>query len=240
MPDHDFEKSFDYRCVAFLDILGFSALVEADAEAPLPIHLPRILTCLELVQETIDGDIDLDIQTFSDSIIITSAFDPESFCLLLDLVVAMERTFIENALCLRGGVAFGRHYDDGRVLYSGGLVSAYRIESRQAKVPRVVVDRNLLDLMLNRPDIESDHRDRIHATLLQDKDGQAFVNYLDEGILVPHRTVVADIGGASLRSGDPSLLEKYLWLVEYHNHMCDGAGFPEHVVEEPGTSFSPL
>jgi hypothetical protein len=240
MPD-DFEASFDYRCVAFLDILGFGSLVESDASAPSPAHLPRILECLKLVQDMIDDEtLDADIQTFSDSVVISTAFDPSSFCDILDLVIALQRGFVSRHLCLRGGIAFGRHYDDGRVLYSGGLVSAYRIESQTAKVPRVVVEHNLLDLMKGHPDIQPAHHDRISSALLQDRDGQAFVNYLDGDHLADHKVVTVAMGAESRRSGAATLLEKYLWLLDYHNHIASGAGADGLVISEPEDSFNPV
>lgn len=120
MPEAD--TNFAFRCVAFFDILGFSRLVEADALSSQPTHLQRILRALESVQDLALPSEDLRMQAFSDSIVVSGPFTPPGIRDALQASISLQGALVAEAVPIRGAISFGRHFDNGRIIYSAGLV----------------------------------------------------------------------------------------------------------------------
>ncbi len=121
-----------------------------------------------------------------------------------------------DGVFLRGGIGRGRHYESPRMLFSEGLVNAYRLESTPAKVPRVIVS----------PDLWNVAGPATRARCLEDDDGYRFIDYLEwcsrQESAPPaghpwarHRAhLLRELGRSR---GEPPVRAKYLWLVGYHN-----------------------
>jgi hypothetical protein len=72
-----------------------------------------------------------------------------------------------DGLFLRGGVATRRHFENERMIFSEGLVSAYELETL-ARWPRTLVHESVEALALTDPLIRKDPCD-----------GRRFVDYLE-------------------------------------------------------------
>jgi hypothetical protein len=216
------ETVLPYAVVAFLDFLGFRAMVQADAGIDGPVYLPLILEALDRVERSVN-EAGLEISQFSDSIVVSSPFEPERVAHLVAIVCDLQRLLVERGIAIRGGIAFGRHYaQDGR-LFSQALVTAYELESRRARFPRVLVDPNLLDWLLNHPDARKTDTDSVRANLMKDRDGELFLHYLDDGLISSHTSLIR----SALRlgeDGDAGVLSKAHWLVDYHEYMANELG----------------
>jgi hypothetical protein len=90
----------------------------------------------------------------------------------------------------------------------------------------VLVEPNLLEFLRSHKDCPEGFEDMLTSRLLRDRDGLAFVHYLDEGSIEAHMVAVDGMRAASASAN--KLLEKYLWLVDYHNYAATvvGAGDP--------------
>ena len=150
---------------------------------------------------------------FSDSIIISRPFsnDCQEAGEFLKFVAAIQSSFLANGVLLRGGVAVGHHFQDDKILYSKGLIDAYRLESERADGPRVLVSRDLIDLI--DPDQEAD------LQILIDEDGESFVDYLGECDL----DTVAVLIEESLKNKSLSdrARRKWIWLGRYFSFTTE-------------------
>lgn len=216
--------SLPYAIVAFLDFLGFRQMIEEDSGPNSPKHLPLILDALSQIDERVEQS-DLTVTQFSDSIVLTSKFEPREFGSLLTAIVDLQRLLLERSIVIRGGVAFGQHYAQSGRLFSKALVSAYVLESRHANAPRILIDSNLLDWVLHHEQCDTDLAKSISDYLLVDRDQEVFVNYLTKDLMDSHASLIHRT--LSEAAGDSGILAKAHWMVDYHEFSagqfeCDG------------------
>ncbi len=132
----------------------------------------------------------------------------------------------------RGAIAVGDAFVDDIAVYGSALTDAYQGETELARDPRVI-------LMPSAVQAANEHLSyygrQSHAPqareILCDSDGQWFVNYLEEVLFAMpdagpfyreferHRLAVEE----KLRAykSEPPILQKYIWVANYHNWFCD-------------------
>jgi hypothetical protein len=218
--------AWDFGVVAFLDVLGFAAFIEADAKSSNPEHLERLFLSLQDVKTSPAGA-RLDVRAFSDSIVVSGALTNEGVAELVEAVVELQRLFIRRRVLIRGAVAMGKHFASTELVYSEALVKAYLLERDAARFPRILVEGNLLDWFLNDQDTTAALRDRVTSKLLKDRDNSAFVSYLHQDLLGAHLDL---LNSYKLDRVTSSVLEKVQWLADYHNHIA--------TLVEPGKAVS--
>lgn len=158
------------RIVAFVDILGFGALVSSLSSNPeLHGRLHYALTYIKSYRESSRTENtahrNLEISVFSDSIAISSQpFDASGVLWACGWLHAQLLYF---GILTRGGISIGPtiHKDD--VLYGEGMLKAYQLESSAAVYPRIVVDPDIL------PRLSVGMKNNF---LDQDSDGLSFVD----------------------------------------------------------------
>jgi hypothetical protein len=209
---------WDYGVVAFIDVLGFSSLVAADAASLEPSHLDRLRTSL---QEVKAAAVDLDIRAFSDSIVISSALTSANVTNLLQSVLNLQRIFVRRSVLVRGAIAFGKHFADLDLIYSEALIRAYQEERDHARFPRILVNKDLLDWLMHDAGTTEEIKTAVNLLLLTDRDNRVFLNYLSVGALESHLKL---LNGYDTGAATASVLEKIQWLAEYHNYVAGKAG----------------
>lgn len=152
------------RIVCFIDILGFSELIkiyDSDLSSTIlqDIQESFSITKLELIdslkQQNKDLFKHLKYQTFSDNICISIPyFDNEldfitNFNFLSLYVRGFQSVMMSKGFYTRGGISLGSYYTDNNIIFSKGLVNAYFLESKKAIFPRVVIDKIIIDKLLN-------------------------------------------------------------------------------------------
>ncbi|MBB5463668.1 hypothetical protein [Paraburkholderia sp. Cpub6] len=213
------DPTLEYSVVGFLDILGFSAMVEKDSCSDEPKYLPVFLGVFEELAASVDKD-GLDVKMFSDSIVIAAALEPRNVIGVIKVASALQRLFLKRRILLRGGVAFGKHFSNANIMFSQALVNAYLIESKIARFPRVVIDESVLNFAWHHNSTDDVLKQEIRDNVVKDRDGAMFVDYLTEatlGELTSH--VQACIEGNT--SPHETILEKMRWLFDYHNHCAN-------------------
>lgn len=198
-----------YAYVAFIDILGFSDMVRADCEDGRQefSNLKKLKSAIEDASACYNKD-GVNVIQFSDSIIIYGFYDNISFISFMDVCSELQSRLFRASILCRGGVSVGRHYHSKSILFSEGLIDAYKIENRIAKYPRIVISKNLIELVnyrFGRVDLRQ---------VLSDSDGVFFVDYLDG--------LTADVVSSVLRErllavagADVGVLEKVKWMLSY-------------------------
>lgn len=229
--------SWEYGIVSFIDILGFSSIVERDARKIEPEDLKRINEGLNEVRE-IYKDSGLNTILFSDSIIISTSLDNQSIINIIKNSIAIQKSLLSKKILTRGGIAFGKHYQDEKTSYSEALIKAYYLETQKAKFPRVIIDKDLIDWLKHDKDTSTVQKKEAQELLLKDKDGEIFLDYLSDENLEQSLEILTS---ASKQIKSANILEKYQWLDSYHNHKCqqDHQELACHAYSQ-GLSKSPL
>lgn len=130
--------------VAFLDVLGFRALVEA-ADAN-----PEKRTVIREVQSVLRDTLGAQPQTkthitqFSDSIVISAARTPVGAAWLAHCVNLLFFNLLNEGFLLRGGIAHGNLSHNQFGLFGPGLHKAYRAD-QPGSPPRVVLSPEVLE-----------------------------------------------------------------------------------------------
>ncbi|MCA0233433.1 MAG: hypothetical protein LCH91_23415 [Bacteroidetes bacterium] len=149
------------RIVAFIDILGFSAIIEEYDSDETSNILNDLHETLELaIKISIDNVLDQKVQTdlkefleyrmFSDCICISLPFiEFENdfhiqFHSMALVVKSYQLAMMQKGFFVRGGISMGNFYSDRNMIFSGGLVKAYKIETL-ANYPIVVIDNKVLE-----------------------------------------------------------------------------------------------
>lgn len=193
--------------VAFLDILGFSEIVLADSSCPEPgsQSLSKLRAALASIPQA-DGSVQL-VQ-FSDCIVVSSAFEAscERLAEFLHYVRELQASLFGQGFLIRGGISHGQHYQEQGVLYSQGLIEAYRLESTKAIGPRVIVSSDLIELI--------DPSNKYDFELLMDRDGHLFLNYLAR-CEPSHAAAFIDRSIDNFKQLPESAQKKWIWLQDY-------------------------
>lgn len=150
--------------VAFLDILGFSNLIE-QKDSIIP-HLMRKLESnkeftdsLELVTKYKKGDwIDnkreyIEIVTnkrlsvLSDSIVISYPFrNPKRMIPIIEDLRNIQLELLTMGILLRGAVTIGDLYHKDDIIYGPALLKAVYLEEQEAIHPRIIIDNDFYNL----------------------------------------------------------------------------------------------
>jgi hypothetical protein len=199
--------------VAFVDILGFGDMVLRDCESATPgeIHLPNLKAAIHSSLGSAEA-VEARITQFSDSIVIASPFYAQQDKLLafLSLVADLQRSLFDRDILCRGGVSHGRHFHDDILLFSQGLIEAYRLESHVAQDPRIVVSTETIDLLF--PDGIKEN------VVLLDADGVSFLNFLRESSREEIEERLASFRH-NLTSENSRIRGKTAWVFRYANHL---------------------
>jgi len=158
------------RIVAFVDILGFGALVSSLSRNPeLHGRLHYALTYIKSYRESSrtgnTAHSNLEISVFSDSIAISS--EPLDAFPVIWACGWLHAQLLNSGILTRGGISIGPTIHEDDVLYGEGMLKAYKIESSAAVYPRIVVDPDLL------PRLSAGMKSNL---LDQDSDGLWFVD----------------------------------------------------------------
>jgi hypothetical protein len=203
--------------VAFLDVLGFSEMVEADVLGDTQENLSKLFRCHQSAAVVFRDDVNCQIIQFSDSVVISMPYDASRFEWFASRVGDYQRLLLDERLLCRGGIAVNKHFSNGSFTFSAGLIQAYRVESHSARYPRVVVSPDVQELVY--PD-----RTATPPFLLREDDGLLFVDYL--GLTRRRKPkllerAVAEVVKTLAASKSPSVREKGLWLAHYSDAVLE-------------------
>ena len=203
--------------VAFIDLLGFSAMVKYDCESAngdqkyieslYSIHLKT-----KKLKESIEG---LQLIQFSDSVVLAIPYTSDNYMKILNVISHYQYDLLQSGILCRGGVSYGKHFSTEDFLFSNGLIDAYRLESTVASTPRVVISRDLVALV-NPSESPNEY-------LELERDGLYFIKYLNGTDHEDNWRAISSAMPEEL-SDSPSIRSKQIWLIDYYNHK-----FPDNI-----------
>lgn len=145
------EGSYENRVIAFIDILGWGKAV--DDSATSPDLRRRLLNVVRFLGAQSKKDVEDDTPDwpsfdratqFSDSVVVSCPYS--GFRDLLRLtrqITSYQHAMLLSGFPLRGGIAVGSLYHQGSLVFGPGLNEAYRLESKHAIYPRVIIANSL-------------------------------------------------------------------------------------------------
>lgn len=141
--------SYEKRIVAFIDILGFKALVK---ETQQSIHSQAKITNIKdafdliysiLKEHYTPEEIEkVKCSTFSDCIVLSfPARQTNSlFFSLLPLIWLQAQLAWNHNILLRGAITVGDIYHENDMVFGPAMIEAYELESTKAIYPRIILD----------------------------------------------------------------------------------------------------
>lgn len=218
-------KVIDYenRLTLFIDFLGFKDIVEktsTDNEA-----LNKLVAALEDAASTakIGNKSDFHVSQFSDCLVISYKVKNEAalFEIVNKLSLIVVRITGQGYL-LRGGLTFGKLYHSDKAVLGPAMNRAYFLESEVAKCPRVILDPEVFNELLDKSSAEV--VETIKQVLVQDEnDGIWYFDYISSESVAEkvagefdfypkYLATIADLIKRGLKHQSPGVLTKYIWL----------------------------
>lgn len=170
------EYRYSDRLIAFMDILGFGSLIATSANPKYEEEtIARVTAVLResiglLEKATVS---DVAFTQFSDSFAISVRADRPSEATLSAFtfsVLEIVRCFLKAKLFLRGGITRGKLLHNDDLLFGPAMNRAYELESKVARVPRIVLDPSTYSLVV---------RTILPYALRLDDDDLYYVDYID-------------------------------------------------------------
>jgi len=202
----------DYHFIAFLDILGYSNMVKSDLEGPAGEE-KYYQKLLQLQKET-NGlkyeNLDFTLIQFSDSIIISAPYKPNTFHSFSKLIAEYQFKLLMNKISIRGGITFGKHFFEEDFLFSSALIDAYNIESKLARYPRIIVSDDLYELL---------YSNKVNLEYITFDNNYKIIDFLHNALLDNDNIEILNEIITKLENNkSETVSEKGLWLKEYLNY----------------------
>lgn len=228
--------------VAFIDLLGFSEQISK-------LNKKKSIEMIEKLEWIFENVVNpsapsqIQVNYFSDCICISENLpskDSESYLdtvfYFLHSLIIIQGELIFQDILVRGGVSIDRHYASNRIIFSKGLLKSYKIESKKAKNPVIMLDESVYSKIvqfhkknpggyLN----EKHYYSKVNSLLnlsIEQPNGQHVLNYLSfwaevdhESYILPYFKKHKDLieAGAKAYLKDDHILSKYKWMANYHN-----------------------
>lgn len=227
---------YQNRHVAFLDILGFSDLIQksitcqATFEKILDIT-KGLATAGNEIATTYGWQVDAqDIvcTAFSDSIVISV---PEGsrigslYSLAFAVIGLCRKLLVDVGVAARGGIATGPAYHRDGIVFGPSYIAAYKLESQTAKMARIVVDAAMAQRWTegfgNQGGLLA-----LKDVIRQDRDGASILDIfhfpardsIDKSTADFFRRAGPAISGLMAEEGlDAGALSQLMWLATHYN-----------------------
>lgn len=233
---------------AFLDVLGFSERIRAsykDGSADeLLEHFHKILAKSIAQFEKGTAESMLYFKSFTDNVVLAHprfSDDMESeFAFILWAINEYQFQMALKGFFIRGGLAVDQLFMDRNSVYGAALLEAYRLESKVAVNPVVVLCDNTMKLVDKHITYYSGEIAPQLRHVLKGPDGRYFLNYLTECIVEGDDRDYLDEKSLRLHKKQiesalktyaaiPTVFSKFAWLAAYHNYFCDTiSSYPEY------------
>ncbi len=243
----------------FLDVLGYRELMAGTGTtAEANNLLERLHGAMKRAESWVSGAVSgrREIQhwvsrSFTDNIVVgypirdKSALGEAEIGTMLWHVAMFQLEMIRAGFFVRGAISVGELYIDDHMVFGKALIEAYHAEQNIARVPRVVLARSAEELVKTHccwydpPNHAPQNR-----ALIRDPDDVAYIDYLDQTILLAedemgpafselseHRDRVSERLAKFQHA--PLIRPKYEWAARYHNHFCAAHSYSSEYLIDP-------
>lgn len=226
----DEPNEYEQRYVAFLDVLGFKAIVQNRSSDWIKLNIYdevrriHVLFQTDLYSRMLPESTykKLEFVFISDSIIISI---PKKFDRALEVIIAaclfLQKVFLSktNTILLRGAISQGDYFHFEQITFGQALVDAY-IEEKRAQFPRILIDERI-SVLSNC--IEKESIGKVFCSC--DEDGEQYIDYLKMTVgfstgvhddLKRIRSYIQE--NIELYKLEERTLPKFKWLASHFNY----------------------
>ena len=227
MNDSGMKKQQQY-IIAYIDILGGSDLIKKERNDET---LNKIYQIFDHIKSEACWynlcEPKRCVKFFSDNFIIAQQFDGSELILrdFLKLIALIQFQFLVSGLCIRGGIDIGQFYIDEIFVWGQVPLSAYELESKEARFPRILLSQNVASKINLINDLSSFVLWNKKSISI-DLDGKMFVDYFDfegdDGGRFPlllqqiKDNIIDNLNNAT----NEGVREKIKWIIEKYNEEC--------------------
>lgn len=225
---------YEDRIVLFLDFLGFSEIVgETESDEG---KLRSLVAAMDRIKEIATDNSGVNksqrLTHFSDSVVVSyEVSDPAAVFMLLNAVAFCVINLVERGYLVRGAIVSGKLYHTKNHIVGPAMIEAYRLESKVAVYPRILISEDLVEIAKGAtaehhdPDDEAGY---VNDFMTADaEDGLFFFDYFG------WQSVVGIVGGedemypgyllkisrlieTGLLHPEEKVREKYLWMRRHY------------------------
>lgn len=180
------------KIVAFVDILGFSALIKEFDSGRAPQILDELrdayTSAAEFMKPRPVSRPDepffqwkdcLETRLFSDCLCAAAPLEYKSFDFITQFqflylyLSTYQDLLMGKGFFTRGAITIGSHFADEHMIFSGGLVETYLLETKSANFPRIILSDTIKAKLA---EYKKSHREKLNYMLIEDADGYTFLN----------------------------------------------------------------
>ncbi|MFN3878024.1 MAG: hypothetical protein ACK4MH_06580 [Brevundimonas sp.] len=127
------------KYVAFIDMLGFSALVATTADDPS--LRPNIAEAMDVMRSSTaqNEKLGLNFTQFSDCIVISSDPTEHGLFEILESIRTIAENLLQLDILIRGGLTRGNIHHDADLMFGPAMLEAYGMERDATKHPTVMI-----------------------------------------------------------------------------------------------------
>ena len=164
VSEHMIKESF----VAFIDILGFSEMINSDNGTGN--NLKVIKNAIEEATKILEDRKQMpnhpyaywyeefQVKSFSDCFCLSIPLQfnngdkdyKQNFISFYLWIEVFCNTLLKNGFLCRGGITQGWHYVDDKIIFSKALVEAYLLESKKATHPLILIHQDLINNLIEK------------------------------------------------------------------------------------------
>lgn len=259
--------------VAFVDILGFSEIIKQFDRGELPGILKELQDAVEpaalfMKMPSQGGAMPpsapappfwlwkecLDTRLFSDCLCAAAPLEYKGydfftqFQFLYMYLATYQELLMGKGFFTRGAITIGSHYVSNNMIFSGGLVETYTLETKSANFPRIILSEKLKSELSNYKDTQ---QEKLNYMLVEDSDGFTFLNHFNTDVLtakeldmklatlLPGQGItdlsfeelslqsrsdrmeaIRQVCEIKLLTAKGSVADKYLWFLDFIDYMA--------------------
>lgn len=233
------KKEYTEKVVAYLDILGFTDKVDNSASNSADVEkIYRVVRRIYEGKRQNDSGVcemrseDLQISTFSDSIVISCPADkPNALTEIITHIIWVLLDLLDSGFTARGAISTGLLYHDGDVVFGPAMNEVHLLEETCAIYPRIVVSEKAIlyykgqNNSLSNIDLSLAKQLRIDSS-----DGFYFVDFLAQREEFPDSESYFDwlwkvrkllVDELRKNKNQNKIWQKYSWMKHYFNTTLD-------------------
>ncbi len=170
------EPEYGQRYCAFIDILGFGALIEKLDVGSAPLNaLQDLLSKVHNpppTQGISSPRADFRAQSISDAVALSAAVVPAGLGAIIHSINQLAVDLLKQGFFIRGALVKDSLYHDDKTVFGRALLRAYSLESTIVRYPRVMVTREVVE------DIRTIDETTYGQLLRRSEDGPMFIHVL--------------------------------------------------------------
>lgn len=221
-------ESYNERYLAFIDVLGFSNLVnQSRNDAAVVTQLRDALSDVSAkALAARSEELGLEATSFSDTVVISAPVGEAELLHMLQTIDEFGYGLLRRNMLFRGALVRGQLLHRPDLIFGPALIDAYNLETTRSFHPRIMLDSNVYGAIQH---AGANKREQLTRYLTVDPYDVPYLNLFArwqtgkplDGTALGELVQLQDIIAAGLVAGaqNPSVGEKYKWLARKLNRF---------------------